>query len=1036
LKRNPRKKRKPGGKASKKKEAPPAEPEKEVMARTGVERPEWSGYRIKGMVAGSSKFKIIPADTGKGKKLYVVHEFMFRKLLGIFKRTEHEKAAELVKQAARQAATEHGKPQEARQPWKRLRHYNNVVKIIERMAARAEERAKVKAKQHKDMKNWEKYYKYTPPTVVKEGDRYSIYLPVKKNPSGDEIVEFFGVVGGKVFEIFRQVGNKATLLFRQVVPSIRGNPTKTFSDSDAAIEWAEANALEYDDPEYNADSGEWELHYTDKMPTKLSKRNPQVGLTNIPDLLKWWSQGLSLGLIRFDGKVLEGPDAKRFLNWWSNGLTLGIVNLNPPQINKGENILDHIVRIPTAGLISTGKAGVLNPNVHFTPKQLRALQRGLNWIFDGSTADDFYQEYGQGELDRLAAAATLVDKARKKKSAKLSKRNPNKNRWIWPQPGKKIAHLPPKQETGFDRWINHKIIGKKYFASLTNSGLRRVFNWALKYGMPVKDEKAFRAEVRRRFGKNNSFYKEVMTNRLNPSKKRWAQRYGYDEQAFASTKAEIKRLLRLAKKNPGKFLKHWAYVPAAKKRRSRMPLSDLPKHFEKMMRRNPKIPTKEIFQRVYPSAFASAKKRWRSLPAKVRAKYGSPRRLAHAIVGAVWYKKMGKPARRRYEQIRKIREPMERAMGRKMAYPNPLHSREAGKVLRTPKNMPVVWMALDKMNREFILHATGIKKRAAKYAGMAWKQLPLKLKNKIIRASGRRAKAFSRNPRVRCGCRANHKHHKHSRCPNRAARVIHDKYGRICWKCEGLLHEKDEDRYLKAHFYGKAGKRRGKCNCKQEGCRIHPKSSCKNKAVLIMYSAITGEKIKLCRACRKELGVWVVKSPKLRAYRNPHSDATPGMFTPYLKKKWPELPKNIKDSIAQLLKGKARKNPNKRGTLRCPLHPQRRFKTSRDLLEHMDMKHSRRKNIIPLLIPMAAGAVAQAGAEVGKQMAKQATQPQEKKNPKGGSRTKTGVWMGTCEKCGYRGFWKKVRSIGTKGDRVPYSEDKCPSCGLLEGHGR
>jgi hypothetical protein len=159
---------------------------------------------------------------------------------------------------------------------------------------------------------------------------------------------------------------------------------------------------------------------------------------------------------------------------------------------------------------------------------------------------------------------------------------------------------------------------------------------------------------------------------------------------------------------------------------------------------------------------------------------------------------------------------------------------------------------------------------------------------------------------------------------------------------------------------------------------------------------------------------------------NPHSEATSGMFAPYLKKKWPELPKNIKDSIAQLLKGKARKNPNKRGTLRCPLHPQRRFKTSRDLLEHMDMKHSRRKNILPLLVPMAAGAVAQAGAEVGKQMAKQATQPQqEKKNPKGGTRTKTGVWMGTCEKCGYRGFWKRAGK-----------QDKCPDCGLLEGHGR
>jgi hypothetical protein len=85
------------------------------------------------------------------------------------------------------------------------------------------------------------------------------------------------------------------------------------------------------------------------------ERKVKLGLTSREDFLEWWTQGLTLGLIRYDGKILERPDVKRFGDWWVHGFTLGIITVQQPNIvEKGNNILDHIARMLSLSLVTTG----------------------------------------------------------------------------------------------------------------------------------------------------------------------------------------------------------------------------------------------------------------------------------------------------------------------------------------------------------------------------------------------------------------------------------------------------------------------------------------------------------------------------------------------------------------------------------------------------------------------------------------------------------------------------------------------------------
>lgn len=101
-----------------------------------------------------------------------------------------------------------------------------------------------------------------------------------------------------------------------------------------------------------------------------SRKNP-IGITSGEDFLKWWSQGLSLGLIRVDGTVVDWPDWGRWTDWWSHGLLLGIVSTTPNMhLESGENIIDYLVRSFTLGLITTGgKPSVLQKKANDMAKE-------------------------------------------------------------------------------------------------------------------------------------------------------------------------------------------------------------------------------------------------------------------------------------------------------------------------------------------------------------------------------------------------------------------------------------------------------------------------------------------------------------------------------------------------------------------------------------------------------------------------------------------------------------------------------------------
>jgi len=102
---------------------------------------------------------------------------------------------------------------------------------------------------------------------------------------------------------------------------------------------------------------EFEEQYFEQFPPTFvedAEENP-IGLASMEDFLRWWSQGLSLGLIKWDGTVLKGPGFERFGDWFAHGITWGIVSIRPGlKIESGENIIDYIARSFTLGLVTTG----------------------------------------------------------------------------------------------------------------------------------------------------------------------------------------------------------------------------------------------------------------------------------------------------------------------------------------------------------------------------------------------------------------------------------------------------------------------------------------------------------------------------------------------------------------------------------------------------------------------------------------------------------------------------------------------------------
>jgi hypothetical protein len=117
------------------------------------------------------------------------------------------------------------------------------------------------------------------------------------------------------------------------------------------------------------DHQEYHLACVPEIPL-FNRENP-IGVTSGEDFLKWWSQGLSLGLIRLDGTVVDWPDWGRWTDWWSHGLLLGIVSTTPNlHLESGENIIDYLVRRFTLGFITTGgKPSVLQKKANEMAKQ-------------------------------------------------------------------------------------------------------------------------------------------------------------------------------------------------------------------------------------------------------------------------------------------------------------------------------------------------------------------------------------------------------------------------------------------------------------------------------------------------------------------------------------------------------------------------------------------------------------------------------------------------------------------------------------------
>jgi hypothetical protein len=134
---------------------------------------------------------------------------------------------------------------------------------------------------------------------------------------------------------------------------------------------------------------------------KGKRKNPE-GLrgTKSEEFMRWFTQGITLGLVRYDGTVLEWPDAKRFVDWWLHAYTLGIVKTEKPiGIEKGASILDYIARRFTIGLVGYGgeptqvvtrtnpKRKKFNKDIERQLKEIKVTSKELKGLLKGYKGD-------------------------------------------------------------------------------------------------------------------------------------------------------------------------------------------------------------------------------------------------------------------------------------------------------------------------------------------------------------------------------------------------------------------------------------------------------------------------------------------------------------------------------------------------------------------------------------------------------------------------------------------------------------------------
>jgi len=136
------------------------------------------------------------------------------------------------------------------------------------------------------------------------------------------------------------------------------------------------------------------------MPTK---DDFPIGVTGIDDFLKWWSYGLTLGLIRWDGKVVEPITAKKFINWWTSGFTLGFLKVEDPlTIDTLDNVGDFLARALSLGLLTWKKGRTSRLTVN--PDQLKSIENLI-----GSAYGDLQDDIGFEEvLSNLGRAAEML----------------------------------------------------------------------------------------------------------------------------------------------------------------------------------------------------------------------------------------------------------------------------------------------------------------------------------------------------------------------------------------------------------------------------------------------------------------------------------------------------------------------------------------------------------------------------------------------------------------------------------------------------
>jgi len=184
----------------------------------------------------------------------------------------------------------------------------------------------------------------------------------------------------------------------------------------------------------------------DDVVLEIVKSNPEsgVGLTTKEDFLKWWSQGLSLGLIKTDGNVWQGPDSQRFLDWWAHGFTLGILKSKKPYVEKGGNILNYIARAFTLSILDV-KGG--KPTVMTNPNLFGLYTNVKGWMV---AEKDILQIIKKGDQKAVVRMA--------KRYSKYGATDTVSRELI----SKKWDTLHPKQPFNYDLWYTENPCSTKY----------------------------------------------------------------------------------------------------------------------------------------------------------------------------------------------------------------------------------------------------------------------------------------------------------------------------------------------------------------------------------------------------------------------------------------------------------------------------------------------------------------------------------------------------------------------------------------------